>query len=151
MTKYIKWLRTISYDFVMVLPNTIAVITSEIGRPQTYSSVPYPEIIDYIIGNKNNVHDDVIKWKHFPRYWPFVRGIHRSPLNSPQKGQWRGALMFSLIYAWINAWLNNREAGDLRRHRAYYDVTVMLTNIWRVKRIWATEHNNGDKSISCQS
>ena len=24
-------------------------------------------------------HDDVIKWKHFPRYWPFVRGIHRSP------------------------------------------------------------------------
>ena len=31
-------------------------------------------------------HDDVIKWKHFPRYWPFVRGIHRSPVNSPHKG-----------------------------------------------------------------
>ena len=42
-------------------------------------------------------HDDVIKWKHFPRYWPFVRGIHRSPVNSPHKGQWRGSLMFSLI------------------------------------------------------
>ena len=41
-----------------------------------------------------NHHDDVIKWKHFPRYWPFVRGIHRSPVNSPHKGQWRGALMF---------------------------------------------------------
>ena len=41
-------------------------------------------------------HDDVIKWKHFPRYWPFVRGIHRSPVNSPHKGQWRGALMFFL-------------------------------------------------------
>ena len=40
-------------------------------------------------------HDDVIKWKHFPRYCPFVRGIHRSPMNSPHKGQWRGALMFS--------------------------------------------------------
>ena len=26
-------------------------------------------------------HDDAIKWKHFPRYWPFVRGIHRSPVN----------------------------------------------------------------------
>ena len=39
-------------------------------------------------------HDDVIKWKHFPRYWPFVWGIHRSPVNSPHKGQWRGALMF---------------------------------------------------------
>ena len=32
-------------------------------------------------------HDDVIKWKHFPRYWPFVRGIHRSPMKSPHKGQ----------------------------------------------------------------
>ena len=28
-------------------------------------------------------HDDVIKWKHFSRYWPFVRGIHRWPVNSP--------------------------------------------------------------------
>ena len=54
-------------------------------------------------------HADVIKWKHFPRYWPFVRGIHRSPLNSPHKGQWRGALMFSLICAWMNGWINNRE------------------------------------------
>ena len=44
-----------------------------------------------------NIHDDVIKWKHFPRYWPFLRGIHRWPVNSPHKGQWRGALMFSLI------------------------------------------------------
>ena len=66
-------------------------------------------------------HDDVIKWKQFPRYWPFVRGIHRSP----HKGQWRGALMFSLICARINDWVNNREAGDLRRHLAHYDVTVM--------------------------
>ena len=69
--------------------------------------------------------DDVIKWKHFPRYWPFVRGIHRSPVNSPHKGQWRRALMCSLICVWINAWVNNREAGDLRRYRAHYDVTVM--------------------------
>ena len=70
-------------------------------------------------------HDDVIKWKHFPRYWPFVQGIYRSPVNSPHKGQWRGALMFSLICVWINGWVNNREAGDLRRHRAHYDVIVM--------------------------
>ena len=32
-------------------------------------------------------HDDVINWKFFPRNWPFVRGIHRSPVNSPHKGQ----------------------------------------------------------------
>ena len=69
--------------------------------------------------------DDVIKWKHFVRYWPFVRGIHRSAVNSPHKGQWRGALMFSLICAWINGCVNDGEAGDLRRHRVHYDVTVM--------------------------
>ena len=70
-------------------------------------------------------HDDVIKSKHFPRYWPFARGIHRSPVNSPHKGQWRGALMFSLNWAWINGWVKNPEAGDLRRYRAHYDVIVM--------------------------
>ena len=45
---------------------------------------------------QRQIHDDVIKWKHFPRYWPFVRVIHRSPVNSPHKGQWRGALMHSV-------------------------------------------------------
>ena len=70
-------------------------------------------------------HDDVIKWKHIPRCWPFVRGIHRWPVNSPHKGQWRGALMFSLICAWMNGWVNNREPGDLRRYRAHYDVIEM--------------------------
>ena len=70
-------------------------------------------------------HDDVIKWKHFLRYWPLVRGIHRSPVNSPHKGQRRGALIFSLICTWINGWINNGEAGDMRRNRAHYDVTVM--------------------------
>ena len=59
-------------------------------------------------------HDDVIKWKHFPRYWPFVRGIRRLL-----------ALLFSLIYAWTKGWTNSRNAGDLRRHCAHYDVIVM--------------------------
>ena len=64
-------------------------------------------------------HDDVIKWKHFPRYWQFLRGIHRSPVNSPHNGQWRGALIFSSICAWS-------APGDLRRHRTHYDVTIMV-------------------------
>ena len=51
-------------------------------------------------------HDDVSKWKHFPRYCPFVRGIHQSPVNSSHKGQWRGALTFYLaatkqLYEWF--------------------------------------------------
>ena len=71
-------------------------------------------------------HDDVIiKWRHFSRYWPFVRGIHRSPVDSPHKGQWRGALMFFFICAWTNAWANNRDAGDFRCHLAHYDVTLI--------------------------
>ena len=71
-------------------------------------------------------HDDVIKWKQFPCYWPFVRGIHWWPVNSPHKDQWHGALMFSLICTRINGWVNNGEAGGLRRHRAHYEVIVML-------------------------
>ena len=86
-------------------------------------------------GQTCHYHDDVIKWKHFPRYWPFVRGIHRSPVNSPHKGPWRGALIFSLICTRINGWVYNGEAGDLRRHRAHYDVTVMTIQ-WRVT--WAS-------------
>ena len=82
------------------------------------------------------IYDDVIKWKHFPRYWPFVQGIHWSLVNSPHKGQWHRALMFSLICAWINGWVNNHEAGDLRRHPAHYDVIVMSPFI-----IWSW---NGD-------
>ena len=73
------------------------------------------------------VHDDVTKWKHFPRDWPFVRGIHRSPVNSPHRGQWCEALMFSLICAWSNSWANNGDAGDMRCHCTHYDVTVMDT------------------------
>ena len=70
-------------------------------------------------------HDDVIKWKHFLRYCPFVRGIQRSPVNYPHKGRWRRALMFSLICVWINGWVNNREAGDLNRYHAHYDIIKM--------------------------
>ena len=69
-------------------------------------------------------------WRHqletFPRYWPFVRVTHGSPVDSPPKGQWLEALRFSLICAWTNGWANNRDAAELRRHRAHYDVTVML-------------------------
>ena len=75
--------------------------------------------------DNNDCGDDVIKWKHFPRYWPFVRRIHRSPVNSPHKGQWDGALILSLICVWINNWVNNSKTGDLRRYRVHYEVSVM--------------------------
>ena len=62
------------------------------------------------------------------------------PVNSPHKGPWRGALMFSLTCAWINDWVNNREAGDLRRHRGHYDVNVM----WK----WPTRSHELSRGFS---
>ena len=69
-------------------------------------------------------HDNVIKWKHFPRYWPFVRGIHRSKVNSPHKGQWRGALMFffdlrlnkRLSKQWWGWWFDTLSRPLWRHH-----------------------------------
>ena len=79
---------------------------------------------------------DVMKWKYVPRYC-----AGNSPVTGefPHKGQWRGALMFSFICALINGWVNNREAGDLRRHRYHYDVTVMLVRSNRLAHDM-TEH-----------
>ena len=73
-------------------------------------------------------YDDVIKWKHFPRYWPFVRGIHRSPVNSPHKGQWRRALMFSWIGAGTNGWANHWDA--LWGHCNGYGIRIVWCNVW---------------------
>ena len=83
-------------------------------------------------------HDDVIKWKHCPRYWPFLRGIHRSPVKSPHKGQWHWALIFSVICVWINI-------HDLRRNHAHYDVIVMdhphsVETPWWKQKLW--KHNS---------
>ena len=69
-------------------------------------------------------HDDVIKWKHFPRCWPLVRGIHRWPVNSPHKGQWRWALMFSLICASIND-------KRLRKQSWGWQIETPSSSLWR--------------------
>ena len=58
-------------------------------------------------------------------------GNSPDPGEFPHKGQWRGALMFSLICVWINGWVNNHEAGDLWRHLAHYDVTLMTCPVVR--------------------
>ena len=72
------------------------------------------------------------RWRHqmkiFSALLAFCAG--NSPVTGefPHKSQWHGALMFSLIGAWMDDWVNNYEAGDLRRHRTHYDVTVMERN-----------------------
>ena len=91
-------------------------------------------------------HDDVIKWKYFPRYWPFVREILLSPVESPHKCQRRVASMFSLMCVfWAKVWATNRDAGDLICHCAHYDVTVMrrievVTDLDSIKGIWSAEY-----------
>ena len=69
-------------------------------------------------------------WCHqmetFSALLAFCAGKSQVTGESPHKGQWRRALMFPLICTWINNWENNSEAGDLRRHRAHYDVSVMM-------------------------
>ena len=102
--------------------------TQEDIRGTTISN-HYPAIC-HIISYSFSPTETVVTWwrhqmEHFPRYWPFVRGIHRSPVNNPHKDQWLGALMCSFICASINGWVNTREAGDLRCHRAHYDIIVM--------------------------
>ena len=94
-------------------------------------------------------HDDVIKWKHFSCYWPFVRGIPRSPVDSSYKGQWCGALMFSLICALTSSWAHNQDAGDLRRHRAHYDVTVMLSNKELNVSTWCVLYGKSQAVYGC--
>ena len=72
----------------------------------------------------------------FPGYWPFVRGIHRPPMNAPHKGHWRGASMPSLFCAWANGWVNNPGAGNLGRHCVHYDVTVIIYLFEYSNSIW---------------
>ena len=80
-------------------------------------------------------HEDVIKWKHFPPNWPFVRGIHRSPVDFPSQGSVTRSfgVFFDLHLnkrSWTNGWANNGDAGNLRHYRTYFDVPAMIWNIW---------------------
>ena len=85
-------------------------------------------------------HGDVIKWKHFPCYWPFVRGIHRSPVDSLHKSQWHGDIMFSVMCVSTNGRTNNGGAHDLRRHRVH--ITSVLLRWISVVLEWSNANIN---------
>ena len=96
---------------------------------------------DSLHGNKTHTW-----WRHHMETFSVLLAIcaGNSPVNSPHKDQWRGALMFSLICVWINGWVNNREAGDLRRYHAHYDVTVM-----KHKTHLSTHRNERQRKLQC--
>ena len=87
-------------------------------------------------------------WRHqmetFSTLLALLRGIHRSPVDSPHKSQWRGALMVSLVCAWTNYWANNRHASDLRRHCTHYDVTVLKTTTLASQEISRSDAGAGN-------
>ena len=65
------------------------------------------------------MHDDVTKWKHFPRYWPFVCGIHRSPVNSPAKFPHVGGQYHSCCW-WLGDTKNQVITNDTGKfHNAH--------------------------------
>ena len=83
--------------------------------------------------NKSRSHDH--QWRH--QMETFSALLVLGAVNSPHKGQWRGALMFSLIYAGTSGWVNDRDAGDLRRHRARYDVNILHgMNRYGIGEVW---------------
>ena len=129
-----------STDFKIKL-STFSLVKRHLG---IYSFLP--QCCMYGTGKQSS--SDFIKWKHFPRYWPFVREMHRPPVNSLNKGQGRGAFMFSLIWARANSWENNRDAGDLRSYYAHYDVTVTEKKKWCGCEQAQTANRQAFKSLS---
>ena len=87
----------------------------------------------------NSHDDDIFKWKHFSWYWSFVKGIHRSPVVFPHKGQWRRTFIFSLICAWANGWANTR----------WFE--MLLRTLWRCCNTYSNELlNPSQETHQCQ-
>ena len=86
----------------------------------------YAERLEHANRDPSREHMMASSNETFARYWPFVRGIHLTLVDSPHKRQRRAALMFSFIYGWVNGWAYNRYAGDLRHHRAHFDVKIQI-------------------------
>ena len=82
-------------------------------------------------------HEDVMIWKPWWRHQmeTFSALLALCAWNSLVTGEFPSqrpvtqSFDFCLIYAWTNGWVNNRETGDLRRHRAHYDVIVLAVRI----------------------
>ena len=86
-------------------------------------------------------------WRHQMKTFSALLAI--CAVNSPvpgefpaEKGKWQGVLMLSLICTRINGWVNSGEAGDLRSHRAHYEVIVMYI-------AWNSLHRQIGSNCTC--
>ena len=98
------------------------------------NTAPSPHLIQCLV----RIHDDVIKWKHFPRYWPFVRGIHLSPVNSPHKPVTRSFVVFfdlcpnkRLSKHWRGWWFETQSRPLWRHCNAKMFCGIHLINFTR--------------------
>ena len=132
-------MRQLSYNIIKRQsdrPAFFACTAAQLGRSHTHTLY-------------DTNHDHAIKGKLFLRYWSFMWGIHRSPVNSPHKGQWRGALMFSLTctlskrsskQSW--GWWFETPSRSLWRHcNASPDQYQMFCGNNRVTMIYPTDSN----------
>ena len=99
---YLIWRK---HRFIEASQNELVQWLGAVSQQATTDPVTKRTMVPYSLPR-----DDVTKWKHFPCYWTFVWGIHWSPVNSPHKGQWHGALMFSLICV-LNKQLSKQSWG----------------------------------------
>ena len=81
----------------------------------------------------NATHDDVINWEHFPRYWPFVRGTHRSSVNSPQRPVTRSFDVFfdlskQLSIQWWGWWFETLSRPLWRHRNEKYKLVFMISH-----------------------
>ena len=124
---------------IMIISNLGCQVCSQFQKTATIHSVPHRRqglLVYSVIKN-------VIKWRYFPRYWPVVLGIHRSPVNSPHKGQWRGTLVCVFFDLRLNKRLSKRDTGELRRHSAHYDAlynwpACQLALYWQTRYDWSS-------------
>ena len=123
---------------------------TSLAQNQAYDC-PIPS--DAVLTTWVNTSKGTTWWRHqmeaFSALLALCAGNSPATVNSPHKGQWRGALMFSLACVWINGWTNNREAGDLRHHRAHYIVIVMRRSRDRDYFVYAP--NQWEKTLQCLS
>ena len=114
---------------------------SEVSHPLAFGWQQYIFFYLHLHDSSGRVQETEIHtwWRHqmetFSALLAICAGNSPVPVNSPLKGQWRGALMFSLICTRINGWVNNGDAGDLRLNRSHYDVTVMINLMYVEKTI----------------
>ena len=135
-SQWYRWLNvhgTLDAEKELIMYRWIGVLLYKTLRSSIWNQLYKNADLPWHMTSHSQLHQAPPWWRHqmetVSALLALCAGNSPVPVNSPLKGQCRGALMFSLICVWINGWVNNREAGDLRRRRGHYDVIVMTHGI----------------------